>query len=102
MMANPTPRSERRYMGPYLSDLPGIKIFVKCDQCGIQYQWDGIALLDRLKEDGNLPTIIGEIKKAIGCDVALKHRFAFDPQCRLVYDVDKMDRLNPGMKHQAG
>lgn len=101
-MAKPTPMSERAYMSPYLSDLPGLKVFVRCPLCNLQYQWDAMALLERLSEDGNLPTILTEIRKNLGCDRALKWAQFYDPQCALVYDSEKMDRENAGIKYRLG
>ena len=101
-MALPTPPDQRKLMNPYLSDLLGLKVVVVCEDCGIRYQWDGKAVLERIDEDCNLPTLIGKLRKALGCKLALEWRYFSDPQCRLVYDAEAMDRLNGGIKHRVG
>jgi hypothetical protein len=101
-MAKPMPPGERRLMPPYLSDMPGLKIIVACEQCGIRKRFDGTAMLERIDDDCNLPTLIGKIRRGIGCELALKWKNFSDPQCTLVYDVAEMDRVNAGIKHKVG
>ena len=101
-MAKPMPPDERRCMPPYLSDMPGLKILVVCKKCGIRKRFDGMAMLERIDEDCNLPTLISKIRRGMGCDLALKWKNYFDPQCELVYDVEEMDRINAGIDHRGG
>lgn len=93
-MALPTPPDQREYMFPYLSDRVGEKVIVVCQRCSIRYQWDAMALLERIDEDCNYPTLIGKLKKALKCELALQWRYMSDPQCQLVYDVNEMERIN--------
>lgn len=101
-MAAPAPKAERRYMNPYLSDLPGLRVFVVCRRCELRYRWDGAEILARIDEDCNLPTLIGKLAIALKCPRAIAWKNYFDPQCHLVFDSAAMDEANPGISYRVG
>lgn len=89
-------------MSPYLSDLPGLKVFVACRRCGLRYRWDGTELLARIDEDCNLPTLIGKLAIALKCPRAIAWKNYYDPQCQLSYDSALMDAANVGISLRVG
>lgn len=104
-MALPIPPAQREFMSPYLSDLPGLKVVVVCRRCDIRRQFDGMALLERIDADCNLPTLIKKIARGMKCELALKWKVeaSFEPQCQMRYDAEAMDRINAHLpNHRIG
>lgn len=83
-MAEPAPKTGRKYTSPYLSDHLGGKIVVRCELCGMNRRYDARSLLARLAEDMAMPDLVIHIAQAEGCQRAIDRKF--DKPCGLRYD----------------
>jgi hypothetical protein len=87
-MAEPTPKTGRKYSSPYLSDHLDGKIIVTCDLCGMRRRYDSRALLNRLDEDTAMPDLVIMLAQAEGCGRAVDRKT--DKPCGLKYDLEAM------------
>ncbi|MFN7023981.1 MAG: hypothetical protein ACK4QP_05580 [Pseudorhizobium sp.] len=70
----------------HLSDFPGGKIIVTCEQCGIRRQYDADEMKARTGDLG-LPEVLPKLAGALGCK---RVESKFYDRCKMNFDVKAM------------